>query len=172
MGRVVTASVRMASFGDGDAVFKLMRIHKLEVVRYPTPPRDSTQSRFGPQSTSILSPKVSDLETAIRRLDRDEWPYVWLHTSEPLKDEFPNNMLEVMGGRGEFAITLYKDGDEICYVDDSRRNQGDYIEIWESDQGRDVIPWGLCNDLATVLDIVGYFNGHSALSPKYTWKTN
>jgi len=120
----------------------------------------------------MLSPTMSDLETAIRRLDRDEWPYVWLHTSKPPKDEFPNNMLEVMGGRGEFAITHYKDGDEICYVDDSRRDQGDYVEIWESDQGRDSIPWQLCNDLATVLIIVGHFNEHGALSPKYTWRTN
>ena len=121
-------------------------------------------------ASKIASPgQFTNIEEAIRRLDRDEWPYLWLHTEPPPDDDFPNNLFQVMGGRGEYAMTLYKDGDEIHYLDRSRRTEGDLVEIWESDQGSDRGCKELCNDISRVLEITRRFCDSGELEPTVTW---
>ncbi len=142
-----------------------MSILVLEAFHYPNP----GNPRFGWQSIQTRQPNWLDIETAIRRLDRDEWPFLWLHTEEPPEADFPNNMFCVMGGRGEYDLCLYRDEHEIHYQNANRNDE--IIPIWESDQGLDACLKNLCNDLPLVLELTRWFVDREELHSGVTWKT-
>ena len=137
-----------------------MRIVQLEAIHYPTDgsPWESIKTSF---------PEWQTIESAIRRLDRDEWPFIWLHTEEPPECEFSNNMFCVMGGRGEFDLSLLRDGRETHFLDAGRGE--DVIRIWESDQGSEAKLKNLCPDLSLVLAIVRHFAESAELHPAVSW---
>jgi hypothetical protein len=140
----------------------------LEVIHYPSPPKPPNRVRFGWKSIKVRNPLWRDIKAAVRRLDRDEWPFLWLHTEEPPKDAEPNNFFCVMGGRGEYDLCLYRDGDEISYHDPARSDR--IIRIWESDQGSERSERYLCNDLSIALEAARYFAKTGELHPAYTWR--
>ena len=146
-----------------------MYVTILECIRYPNPPVGNDRVRFEPKSIVTHNTTFDAIEAAIRRLDRDEWPYIWLHTETPPTEDFPNNLFQVMGGRCEFALTLYKDGDEIHYLDRSRRDEGEPIKIWESDQGSDRCYQDLCNSISRVIEITRQFCESGELHSSATW---
>jgi hypothetical protein len=74
-----------------------------------------------------------------------------------------------MGGRGEYSLFMYRDGDEIRYVDETRGRHR--VRIWESDQGSVVEERMLCNDIKRVLVITRYFADCAQLEPGATWVT-
>jgi hypothetical protein len=86
------------------------RIAALEITRYPP---NGSVSGLGYDIISHENPSWETIEAAIRRLDRDEFPFVWLHPITPSTDEFPENALQVVGGRGEWALTAIRDGFEV-----------------------------------------------------------
>jgi len=135
-----------------------MRIVELTCSHYPDPPRPPANVRFGDQPEAVPRPAWEQVEEAIRRLDRDEWPYVWLKTEVARDGEFPKNMLSIVGGRGEWAMVLFRDGDEIHFHDRERREESsEMIRIWESDQGTEVWPADLCRSIDVVLKIAREF---------------
>jgi hypothetical protein len=141
-----------------------MTVTLLEAIHYP-PGREW-------RSLKTEVPDWGCIEAAIRRLDRDEWPFVWLHTEPPVKFEFPNNMFCVMGGRGEYGLTLYKDGDEISLFDPSRSGEDEMIRIWESDQGCECWATNLCNDLALTLALTRTFCETGNLDERCRWRVD
>lgn len=112
-------------------------------------------------------PDWPTVEEAIRRLDRYRWPFVWLHTVPPVYGEIPENALNVMGGRGEYYLSLSKDGGETAYVDVARGDA--VIQIWESDQGSTMPEYLPCNDLERVLGIARFFAEQGELDPNAEW---
>ncbi|MFO0941742.1 MAG: hypothetical protein U0930_13380 [Pirellulales bacterium] len=151
-----------------------MAIIHLYCAHYPDPPQDGNHVRFGDRPEEIDHPDWNQITTALARLDRDEWPYVWLYSEPPIEDEPPNNMLCVMGGKGLFAITLFKDGDEICFYDKTRLHSGNHsTTIWESDQGREVDEKFLCDSMNELCEIVYLFHTKGELAelvPGKRWK--
>ena len=83
-----------------------------------------------------------------------------------------NNMLCVMGGRGEYALTYYCDGDEVEYFDPSRKKETELLRIWESDQGSERHPRNLCNDRKLTHEIVRAFCKTGELDDQYKWETH
>ncbi|CAN5909341.1 hypothetical protein BH23PLA1_BH23PLA1_29170 [soil metagenome] len=146
-----------------------MAILVLEAFHYPNPPEEPGRPRFGWHSILTRHPEWTDIEAAIRRLDRDEWPLLWLHTEEPPEADFPNNMFCIMGGRGEYELSLDRDGDEIRCLDPTRSDE--VIPIWESDQGSSRFLKNLCNDLPLVLEIIRRFAEQEELHPEVAWET-
>jgi hypothetical protein len=71
-----------------------MQVVLLEEMHYPT---DGSHG----QSVQTPNPSRQTIKAAIHRLDRDEWPYLWLHVTQPVKGQIPENGLCIMGGRGE-----------------------------------------------------------------------
>jgi hypothetical protein len=70
----------------------------------------------------------------------------------------------VMGGRGLFAITLYKDGDEIRFFDRTRRGFAESeVTIWESDQGCNVGQMFLYESIDELCEIVHSFHAECEL---------
>jgi hypothetical protein len=135
-----------------------MTIIELTCSHYPEPVRPPETVRFGDRAEVLAHPARQQVENAIRRLDRDEWPYVWLKTEEARDSEFPNYMLWIVGGRGEWAIVLFRDGDEIHFHDRARSEESsEMIRIWESDQGTYVWPSNLCSSIDVVLETARVF---------------
>lgn len=95
-----------------------MPIKVLEIIHYP---------RHGDEwdRELIREPDTAAIEGAICRLDRDEWPYLWLHARESVDGEMPEGALCVMGGRGEYSLSVWADGDEIHYLDPKRGGRAD-----------------------------------------------
>src|SRR5947209_20590789 len=60
----------------------LMLVRMLEVVYYPP---DGSHW----QVLETRDPDWACIEAAICRLERDVWPYIWLHTAEPVEGEMP-----------------------------------------------------------------------------------
>jgi hypothetical protein len=86
---------------------------------------------------------------------------------EFFKTARPNNMFCVMGGRGEYDLSLYRGGDEIHYWDGTRSDE--VIRIWESDQGSSKSYQNLCNDLPLVLEITRRFAESREFHPGVCW---
>lgn len=136
-----------------------MAIVHLYCANYPDSPKLGNSVRFGDRPERIDDPHWSQIADALLRLDRNEWPYVWLHSEPPIDDETPNNMLCVMGCRGLYAITLHKDGDEIRFFDRTKRVFAESeVTIWESDQGCDVGQMFLCESIDELRKIVHTFH--------------
>jgi hypothetical protein len=133
-----------------------MRVVLLEVVHYPP---DGSHWH----AVETPDPDWPAIEAAVRRLDRDEWPFLWLHTVPPVEGEMPENGLCVMGGRGEYSLFLSGDGGEVHYEDASRGST--QVRIWESDQGSEVEERSLCNDLGRVLAIARHFAAGPSCTP-------
>ncbi len=138
-----------------------MRVTLLEATHYPP---DGSPWR----TVDTPSPFWPAIEAAIRRLDRDEWPIIWLHTQPPEEGEMPENALGIVGGRGEYSIFLSRDGDEIHFEDPSRSSR--VVQVWESDQGSFVPERSLCSDLGLVLGIARYFAENAELDPRVIWR--
>jgi hypothetical protein len=101
-------------------------------------------------------------------LDRDEWPFLWLHTTTPVKGREPENALCITGGRGEYWITFNpKSGAEVHFTDPLRGDE--VIHVWKSDQGAFVVARNLCNDLSKALMIARYFFDTGLLEPGVRW---
>ena len=137
-----------------------MQVMLLEVMHYPPNGADW-------HTIETPDPDWSAIEATIRRLDRDEWPFLWLHTVPAVENEMPENGLCVMGGRGEYSLFLFKHGAELRYQDTSRGRTP--VRIWESDQGSLVEERFLCNDLGRVLAIVRHFAELAELHPGAAW---
>ena len=138
-----------------------MLVRVMEVIHYPPDGSkwDATQTR---------NPSWKAIAAAIGRLDRDEWPFLWLHTGEPTDIDLLEGSLNVMGGRGEYAVSFYKGGNETHYLDKSRGKKS--VRIWESDQGSVQPEKNLCNDLALVLRIAKHFAKTGELSSGVDWE--
>ena len=141
-----------------------MQIKRLDIIHYP--PGGSAW-----ESIETAMPDWQIIESAIRRLNRDEWPFLWLHTNPPVGDASPDNMLSVMGGCGEYRISLLiSDGvsdSEIYYFDPSRGSST--VQVWKSDQGFEASEDELCNDIERVLLIARYFADNAKISPDAYW---
>jgi len=138
-----------------------MPVKVMEVIHYPS---DGSMWK----SIQTRNPTLKAIDAAVRRLDRDEWPFLWLHTGEPADIDLLEGSLNVMGGRGEYAISFFKRGGETNYRDESRNDK--LIRIWESDQGSIQSEKNLCSDLALVLRIAKHFAKTGKLYDGVGWK--
>lgn len=130
----------------------------LEIIHYPTDGSEWQQEFTYQPDAAII----------VYRLDRDEWPYFWLHTIDPVDGDMPVNGLCVMGGRGEYSAFLWKNGKETHYLELVRGNMP--IRIWESDQGSIRQEKNLCNDRSRVLRIAVHFAETGELDPAVPWE--
>lgn len=113
------------------------------------------------------APDWPAIEAAIRRLDRTEWPVVWLHTVEPVDMGPPDNALCVIGGCGEYLVSLARDDAEVLYDDPARGDE--LVPVWPG------IPQGMekrrscCPDIERVLLIARHFAERAELHPSALW---
>jgi hypothetical protein len=142
-----------------------MLVRLLEVVYYP--PSGVTKSDSAWETLAYPNPDWEAIVAAIDRLDRDAYPMVWLQIGEHVEWEEPELALNVLGGRGEFALCIFSKGHHICLRDPSRGKN--VIQIWESDQGSQAQERELCNDRTTLLNVVRHFAETGEPYPGVDW---
>jgi hypothetical protein len=142
-------------------------VRVLQVVRYSEP--DGSHLSAPPSEPEIVEqvdPSWADIEGAVRRLDRRHYPYIWLCVREPSSGEEPLG-LNIMGGRGEFALSISLTG-QLVYFEDSSRS-GELVQIWESDQGSTLPESSLCADIERVLSVARHFADTGKPDPSARW---
>jgi hypothetical protein len=140
-----------------------MLITRLEVIVYPQP-------GYRWHEELMDDPNWPEIEAAIRRLDRHEYPFLHLYLA-PGKGSVVRH-LNIIGGKGEYGLTGFDDSDHerFRFRDLSRSNGPDRIEIWTSDQGAAFQETYLCNDLAVVLKVVKHFAETGNLDASVIWE--
>ena len=121
-----------------------MHASRLQSTHYETSQGPCTES-------TVELPGWSEIENAIKKLDRDLFPFVWIYfdpRSRP--DDVPD--VEVVGGRSAYTIRILNEGAFHSYFDP--RQSDEEVWVWESDQGAAVPRNQTCGDLALVLEIV------------------
>ena len=137
-----------------------MRVVLLDAIHHPPGERHW-------HCVETPAPDWPAIEAAIRRLDRTEWPFVWLHTVEPVDMDLPDNALCVMGGRGEYLVSLARDDTEVLYDDPARGDE--LVPVWPSDQRGMPERRSCCPDIERVLLIARHFAEHAELHPSASW---
>jgi hypothetical protein len=141
-------------------VGSFMFIRAIHITEYHT--------AAGPYNCSFIrEPSWNEIEFAIRRLDRNLFPFLWLyHEFEALEGELPD--MDVVGGCGEYAIKVnQKDGSVLSAVDLTRSENR--IDIWVSDQGASLPEYELCPNVEKTLEIVRLFCESGQLHSEVDW---
>jgi hypothetical protein len=141
-----------------------MRVKELEVIVYPEAGDDW-------HSEVTTDPTWPQIEAAIRRLDRAEYPFLHLYLPRPERAS-DLWMLDVIGGKGEYGLSGH-DGrwhDRWRFRDPSRPNGPELIDIWVTDQGAAFEETYLCNDLSLVLRVCKHFAELGQLDTSVVWE--
>ncbi len=137
-----------------------MHVHLLDVTVYP--------ANGGTWKTKRTpNPTLEDIETAVRRLDRFHYPYLYLYHDANAAEDAPPEFT-VMGGMGEYTMFSGFNGDELFYYDPGRNDEE--IEVWQSDQGFTCAAKNCCNSLVAVIGITRYFCKRGELDPSVAWQ--
>jgi hypothetical protein len=137
---------------------------ELEVIVYPM-----AGSKWHSEVTP--DPTWPQVEAAIRRLDRAEYPFLNICLPRPDR-ESDLWMLNVIGGRGEYGLSGM-DGrwhERSRFRDPARPCGPELIDIWVTDQGASFEEAYLCNDLAVVLRVCRHFAETRRLDEGVGWE--
>jgi len=134
-----------------------MLVKKICIVEYET--------AAGPwKDLVVLEPSWSEIERAIRRLDRCLFPFVSFYLSAD--GETPD--LDIIGGCGEYGLLVHlAGGRELVFVDMQRSSN--YVDIWVSDQGTSMREFELCPDLERTINMTRYYCETGELDPEADW---
>ena len=125
-----------------------MRIKLMKVFEY-----DSTG--WNCQETAVRHPSLDEMQTAVRRLNKFEYPFVWFFTSEDVRnDAIPN--FSVMGGNGDYVLLSF-DGKSPERRMKFPSHDDELVDVWLSDQGCEINERYVCHDLSFVLDVLANF---------------
>lgn len=124
---------------------------------------------WNPQPEKTRHPSWRQIEVAIRRLDRFQYPYVWLVLAEDEDDSNElENTLQVMGGKGAYFVNFNAgDFDNVTLSYPDAANEG--IEVWESDQGFSASAREVTSDVELVLRIARHFADTGKPLPDAPW---
>ena len=115
----------------------------------------------------VDNPTWNVIERSIRKLDRDLFPFVFLHFDENAgQDEVAD--VEVIGGCGAYCIGFKEDGVLKYYID---LEKGDTeVLIWESDQGACIPERKVWYDLELALRIVKHICDTNTAFSEVAWE--
>lgn len=118
-------------------------------------------------SEDFHDPTWDVIETAIRRLDRFQYPFVWLFREvDAAEGEAPD--FTIIGGEGVFAIDCLADGTAYRYFDPTHGD--DEIDVWLSDQGAAFAETFCCFSMSTALQATHFFCDHGLPDPHLIWQ--
>jgi hypothetical protein len=131
------------------------------------------ESRWRWRSEQVARPTWTQIEEAIRRLDKFHYPFLHLW---PTLDESQHELVEdrewftVIGGNGEywFAATIAGRW-ESHYLNGAGGEQ--QVHLWTSDQGFMAADREVCRELNVVLQAARYYADHGGYDPSVTWSS-
>ncbi len=125
----------------------------------------------GWKSEKICFPLWSDIETAVRRLDRFRYPFAFLwETEEEDKQTIDGigQVLEIMGGEGAWWLAGSFEGYFQRRIDYPERGEQEVL-VWTSDQGFADAERHICRDIEVVVEAARYFADHGGFDPALQW---
>jgi len=137
---------------------------ELQVIVYP-------DAGYAWHSEVTPEPSWPQIEAAVRRLDRAEFPFLHIYLPRPER-EADLWLLNVIGGRGEYGLSG-NDGrwhERWRFRDPARPCGPELVDIWVTDQGASFEEAYLCNDLAVVLRVCQHFAESGRLDEGVVWE--
>jgi hypothetical protein len=135
-----------------------MAIGVMQITEY------DPQGRWRAVRTS--KPAWPDVESAIRRMDGERFPTVWLYgDTEPPEDDVPD--FELLGGKAGYVVTARPDQEEFYYRDDSASSEE--VAVWISDQGFSCPGFMVCRDVERVIQATRCFYDTGRLLDGFPW---
>jgi len=129
-----------------------------------------TYDNFGQRCRKheVLNPTWEQMEDAVRRLDKFQFPIVWFFTTEDVSDdEIPD--FEIMGGETDYYISVSAHGyKQRRYFDATKARTR--IDVWTSDQGCSIEACHAIHEIDLVLAALKYFSETGGFSPKLSWE--
>jgi hypothetical protein len=142
-----------------------MHVQGLESVVY-------ADDGWAHRSEKIGRPSWEQIEAAIRRLNRFQYPAVLLWPTEDESEhavDGDHECFEIMGGEGGYwlagSIGSYY---QRRYLDPVGGD--DEVDVWTSDQGFADAERHICRELETVLQAARYYATHGAFDPALQWE--
>lgn len=128
-------------------------------------------SGWGWKSHKVLHPCWDDVEKAIRRLNRFEFPYplLWATDDEKMHSHNDGCLLEVMGGEGSYWLAGTFDGHFQRRLDYPDQGEAE-TEVWTSDQGFADAERHICHDVEAVIRAAHFFCVHGGFDPSLPWR--
>ena len=131
---------------------------------------------YGPTSSGwraekVWNPTWDEIESAIRRLDRFRYPFVWLWETEDESQQCVDGtgqLLEVMGGEGVWWLAGSFGGYFQRRLDYPERGEEE-VTVWTSDQGYSDAERHMCRDLGVVIRAARYYADHGDFDPALRW---
>jgi uncharacterized protein (TIGR02996 family) len=105
----------------------------LKAVHWPGWPAEPGNPPSSQRWVTTPSPTWSDIEDALLRLDRGQWPCVILSPTPIREHEWPKEYFEVIGGQDEYALWVHQ-SEQKWYPHDPSRGD-DMVWVWESIPG-------------------------------------
>lgn len=142
-----------------------MHVKVLEYIEYPP-------DGGAVKSTKVPDPSLADIEAAVRRLDRERFPFLFLW---PSADEQEHELsgdydaFEVMGGAGVYWLAGTFDGYFQRRLDDPERGE-QAVEVWTSDQGFTDAERHICRDVEAAIRAAWYYAEHGGFDPSLRWE--
>ena len=127
---------------------------------------------WGWKSHKIPHPSWKEIEQAIRRLDRFEYPFLhlWSSLDEEKHSYDEGEVFEVIGGKGAYWLAGTFDGYFQRQLDYPEQGEVE-VDVWQSDQGFAVEERHVCHDIETVIKTARYYFEHGGFDPAMKWES-
>ena len=125
---------------------------------------------WGWKSHEVPNPSWDEVEQAIRRLDRFEYPHVLLWAAE---DQGKHNydegeLFEILGGKGAYWLAGTFDGFFQRRLDYAEQGEAE-VTVWTSDQGFTTVERHVSHDIEAVIGAARYYYDHGGFDPSLKW---
>lgn len=127
---------------------------------------------WGWKSHKLPDPSWDDVDQAIRRLDRFQYPFLHLwSTDDESKQNYDDcGVFEIMGGKGTYWLAGTFDGYFQRRLDYPERGEVE-VDVWESDQGFADAERHICRDIEKVIQSAKYYFENGGFDPSLNWES-
>ena len=116
----------------------------------------------------VRNPSWSDVDAAIRRLDKHAYPFLFLQLRADPQDD-PGERFEIMGGHGDYWIAgSFGRYSQRRYTNPSGGTHE--VTVWTGDQGFGDRDCYICHDQRKGLQAARYFFDRGDFDPSLTWE--
>ena len=122
-------------------------------------------------SHEVSDPTWNQIETALRRLDQFEYPYVWLLLGSGADWSLmeKEGYLNILGGNGIFCVDGATPLDGRRRLSLAHHSRETRLDVWLSDQGFSSEERFVCKDIETIIRLARHFSIHRRLDPRLEW---
>jgi hypothetical protein len=124
---------------------------------------------WGCKTIEFRNPSWHEMETAVRRLEKFRYPFIWFYCSGDVSENaLPD--FEIMGGDGAYVVgAKTPDATDHRVVRFGPKSEKQ-IDVWLSDQGATFEEGLVCDDVDVVLEMLRQFHDSGTFRPGIEWE--